>query len=645
LSRNKCTAILIICLTLLAFALRLYRLDYQPLRGDESFSIQFSAHELEWLIPSIAHVEPNPPLYYLPLHYSMDLLGQSEFITRFLSLLFGVLSVPLIYQLGRSSGKPRVGALAALLCAINPFQVWHAQDVRNYTVWPALSMAALVFLLRALRDPTKAKCWAGYTGMTLLSLYTHYYDMFMLLFQNLFFLACVLVDWRIQGRISPKRRRVIYTWMVIQAALAAAIVPWLLYGSSRLTAITEGDSPALWTVFARCLTTFSLGETVPSTLRTLALPILLLILFLTVLTSAFKRDRHLSLFLSLYIVVPTACVFTVAQLRPLYRERYLNAIAPAFYLLFAWGLLSTQQMLRRYKSAVLVAGVAFFGLSAAYSLNNHYHRPEYQKSPDWRALAAYLASETKPGDIIILNYPDPTFSYYYRGHVPTVVLPRGFLYEQEKVGTARELRTFAEVYQRIWFHPLTDVRWDNEGFVQRWLYHHCQLLESRDIRGFRWLIYRPALNSLEDAQHRLDLEFGDAIRLCGYDAEILEPGLEEPVHVEPGSALRFTLYWQATGELEAAYAVFVHLIDDHGKIYSQVDSPPRGGDFPTDEWMPGDLILDPYSLVVPRDIPRGEYSLVVGMYDPTTAARLPIVGGALGRIGDQVAIAQISIGQ
>ena len=179
--RNSLPAIILL-LTLLAFALRLYRLDYQPLRGDESFTIQFSAHSLNWLLPSIANVEPNPPLYYFVLHYWMQALGQSEFITRFLSLVFGALSVPLIYLLGKSLGQPATGVLAAFLMAINPFQIWHAQDVRNYTIWPALSMAGLIFLLYALREG-KIRYWVGYAGMTLLSLYTHYYDLFTLLFR------------------------------------------------------------------------------------------------------------------------------------------------------------------------------------------------------------------------------------------------------------------------------------------------------------------------------------------------------------------------------------------------------------------------------------------------------------------------------
>jgi mannosyltransferase len=641
---NRSTAVLVLSLTLLAFALRLYRLDYQPLRGDESFSIQFSAHELQWLIPSIAHVEPNPPLYYLLLHGWMKSLGQTEFVTRFLSLLFGVVSVPLIYQLGTAMARPKVGALAALLLAINPFQVWHAQDVRNYTVWPAFSIASLAFLLRSLQD-ARARHWAGYAGMTLLSLYTHYYDMFLLLFQNLFVLTLVLVEWRKQGRIEPRLRKMIYVWIIIQIAVVVIYLPWLLYGSSRLVEITEGDSPTLWTVFKRCLSTFGIGETVSPTCRSLTLPVLLLLLVLGISIPAIGKDRRVALFLSLYIVVPTVCVFAVAQIRPLFRERYLNALAPAYYLAFSWGLLSVRETLPRWRMAPLVAGVAFLGFTSAYSLNNYYHQPGYQKSPDWRALAAYLARETEPGDLIVLNYPDPTFSYYYRGDAPSIVLPRGLLSESEKAVTAQDLQLLAQTYERIWFHPLTDVAWDNEGFVERWLYHHSILVDQRDILGFRWLIYRPMVVALEDIQHSLDLMVGDIIWLRGYDSDIPGLGGREPVPVGPGRAVRLTLYWQAAEDVKTAYTVFIHLVDDSGHIYTQVDTPPCGGDFSTVEWIAGDIIVDPYSILVPSDIPPADYSLTVGMYASETGVRLPIVNDVEESLGDRATLAQISVGE
>ncbi|HJX38385.1 MAG TPA: glycosyltransferase family 39 protein, partial [Anaerolineae bacterium] len=437
---------LVVIFALLAFALRLYRLDHQPLRGDESFSIQFSAHELDWLFPNIANVEPNPPLYYLLLHYWMGLLGQSEFVTRFLSLLFGVVSVPLLYQLGTSMRRPNVGVLAAFLIAINPFQVWHAQDVRNYTLWPAFSMASLAFLLHALQQG-RPKHWAGYAGMALLSVYTHYYDLFLLLFQNLFFLTLVICHGRRKKMPWPQLRRLVYAWLASQAFLAMAFVPWLIYGSSRLTAVTEGSSPALWAVFSRCLTAFAVGETVPEALRLASLPILLALLVCG-LALAFRKDRYHAVFLVLYIVVPSVYVFSVAQMRPLFRERYLNGIAPAYYLSISWALLSARRTLPRWRNAPLAVGVAFLGLSCAYSLHNHYHDPLYQKSPDWRGLTSYLERETRSGDVIILNYPDPTFSYYYQGHTPSFILPRGLLSEEEKLETARSLNAIVERYQR-----------------------------------------------------------------------------------------------------------------------------------------------------------------------------------------------------
>ena len=48
--------------TLVALGLRIYGLDHQPLRGDGSFTIQFSACGLDWLLPDIADLQPNTPL-------------------------------------------------------------------------------------------------------------------------------------------------------------------------------------------------------------------------------------------------------------------------------------------------------------------------------------------------------------------------------------------------------------------------------------------------------------------------------------------------------------------------------------------------------------------------------------------------------
>jgi mannosyltransferase len=643
LTRRSLLPGMVLLLVLVAFALRLYRLDFQPLRGDESFTIQFSAHPPSWLLPAIANVEPNPPLYYFLLHYWMEVFGLSEFVTRYLSLVFGVLCVPLLCHLGRTLTRPMTGAAAALLVAINPCQVWHSQDVRNYTLWPALSMGALISLLYALQEGKK-RYWAGYAIMTLLSLYTHYNDLFMLVFQNLFFVIVVLTGWRTGVTSRSSSLRLLSRWLVVQAVLAVTFGPWLVYGSSRLFYYsTLGDSPALWEILRRCLTAFSLGVTVSSQFRAALSPVLLLLLGFGLAISLKRHRLFLAMFLILYIVVPSVCIFIAAQPRPLFRERYLNVIAPAYYLAFAYGITALREYPPRWKLTSISVGIAFFALSGAYSLSNHYWNPAYSKSPDWRALAQQIATGTGTDDVIVLNYPDPTFSYYYDGTAASFILPREPLSKEIKRDTAETLTLLAEGHQRIWLYPFRDSGWDSEGFVETWLSRRATLLGERNISGFRWLIYRPLVLSLQDVQIPLKLRLGDAIALAGYDWEMGQGESSDTVAVEAGEALRLALYWQASDEVETSYSVFIHLVDAVDHIWAQQDSIPQGGDFPTDEWMAGDAIVDRYSILVPPETPSGEYLLIVGMYDPATGQRLPVKDSDGVHRGDREVIAHVLV--
>jgi len=572
----------------------------------------------------------------------MQVAGQSEFTTRFLSLFFGVLTVPLIYLLGRSLGRPAAGVLAAFLMAINPFQVWHAQDVRNYTVWLALSMAALALLLRAVQEQ-RSRYWAGYAGMTLLSLYTQYYELFMLLFHNLFFFSLLLTKWRQREVARSSARAVLATWVVIQATLGILYGAWLVRGSAIVPHYrATGESLPLWALLSRSLTALSLGDTVPEELAAAALPFLLLLVFIG-LGYALQKDRFLALFLILYVIVPSLCVFVAAQVRPLFHERYLIVVAPALYLTFSHALIALRDELPRWRVVPLVIGVAFFSLSGAYSLSNHYWNPAYRKSPDWRALADHLAGETGLGDVILLNYPDPTFSYYYHGKAPSFMLPRGPLSEETRTETAETLRFLSERYERIWFYPLKNVGWDSEGFVETWLNRHATLIEEQNILGFRWLIYRPLLVSLEDVQNPISVGFGDAIQLRGYEWQTGLDDSSEDVCLESGSALRLTLYWEAADEIETSYTVFIHLIDAPDHIWAQRDSIPQGGDFPTEEWMAGDIIVDPHSILLPSDTPSGDYLLVVGMYDSASGQRLSVTDAGGAHQGDRAIIGHVCV--
>lgn len=112
----------------------------------------------------------------------------------------------------------------------------------------------------------------------------------------------------------------------------------------------------------------------------------------------------------------------------------------------------------------------------------------------------------------------------------------------------------------------------------------------------------------------LDAQFGDAIRLLGYDL------------TGDGRDYGLTLVWQAIEQPAADYAVFVHVLWPDGTCCAwQSDAAPRGGTYPTSRWVAGEVVIDSYGIALPDDAGPGDYPLEIGLYVPETGARLPVL--------------------
>jgi uncharacterized membrane protein len=84
----------------------------QSLWDDEATSFLISKLNLSQIVQAVAVGDFHPPLYYCILHYWVALFGASEVAVRSLSVLFGVLVIPLIYVLGRRLFNEEAGLLA-----------------------------------------------------------------------------------------------------------------------------------------------------------------------------------------------------------------------------------------------------------------------------------------------------------------------------------------------------------------------------------------------------------------------------------------------------------------------------------------------------------------------------------------------------
>ena len=87
------------------------------------------------------------------------------------------------------------------------------------------------------------------------------------------------------------------------------------------------------------------------------------------------------------------------------------------------------------------------------------------------------------------------------------------------------------------------------------------------------------------------------------------------------------LYWQAVTETDISYRVFIHLLDSDGNLITQADGEPQAWQRPTTGWLPTEIIEDPHTLNLPNDLPAGNYTLFIGLYNPQTGQRLVTESG------------------
>jgi hypothetical protein len=76
--------------------------------------------------------------------------------------------------------------------------------------------------------------------------------------------------------------------------------------------------------------------------------------------------------------------------------------------------------------------------------------------------------------------------------------------------------------------------------------------------------------------------------------------------------------------------MFVHVQRGDFELIAQRDAVPGNGLFPVEKWAPGELVRDQFALLLPHELPDGEYEIRVGIYDAETQMRYGLVGPGAG---------------
>jgi len=113
--------------------------------------------------------------------------------------------------------------------------------------------------------------------------------------------------------------------------------------------------------------------------------------------------------------------------------------------------------------------------------------------------------------------------------------------------------------------------------------------------------------------------------------------------LQPGETIKIDLTWRGLKTWSDNYTAFVHLVGPDGKVHGQVDQWPVQGTLPTSSWRAGQVVADPYSVVLSTDAPRGTYQVEVGWYLLATLRRLSVLDAAGRPSDDKVIIGEFVV--
>lgn len=402
-------------IVLLGLFLRLYGLNAEGIWLDEGVSIARGSSNLSGVLSGRV-ADPSPPFYYLLLHLWMKLFGYSEISARLPSVIFGVLSVLLLYRLGKVFINRKTGRTAALLLAISPLHIYFSGEARMYSLLILLSLISMYCLLAMIRSGRKVFI-AGHLTSTLLLLYSHNLGISLVLAQNIFMLF--------RGRAERKIEKLSWRrWRNLQMIILLFFLPWLII-IFRQFILIQGHywtEKAAWGSLPGTLLDYSGSRSL------LAVFSLLIVIGVARQLSGKTRNGSTTSLTWSWLLTPILFPFLVSVIfTPIYISRITIIALPAFYLLAAEAIFAF-----RKKSYRVTAGLIVLILNLSV-LNGYFGQSHRQP---FRQLVRYVDKFARAGDLVFINppwYRRLLFDYYNRRDdliIKSRFLPGGAISEE-----------------------------------------------------------------------------------------------------------------------------------------------------------------------------------------------------------------------
>jgi hypothetical protein len=536
--------------------------------------------------------DSHPPLYYWLVHLWWEIGGfDRPYAYRVLSILLGLTALPLAFQLGKQTAGPRIGMWTVILIALNPFYIFQLFLIRMYGGVIALGAASTWVWLLLLQRPSTRR-WLAWMILQGILLFTHYYSVLLLL--------CQIV---ILGLHRPRGWQI---GLMISTLLWGAFGLWLLqaYAGSmentvrNLSAIPVRPRP--WEVLEHFWASWLTGPLSDGHFaRAAGLATALGALAVWICKGLRKRTPLPVQWQLIGMVswLPLAMGAGIALRWPFFGARYFAMVLIPF---LVWVITPIALRARWFVITFLVPGL--ISLPAM---------PLIQSFPD--------AGDTKEiAAMQILGDEDPILIQAW-WHSLWPEYPRFRSYDWND---PRQRAIVLSQHPSFWFIGVTLYRGNWEGWVT-------------DLQRTHTVDFYTEIDHFVPERRATVIHFTRKAQPVRWDPYTVrwENGLQLQAigrideSAKPGHPLRIALRMSTDRPLTSRWTLFLHLVDEHGQLWSNWDAEPEPG---VQHWAPGQTIEVHRSLLIPLYTPPGRYRLQIGWY-PTGAPgfpRLPLEGGA-----------------
>jgi hypothetical protein len=399
-TKRKEIFVLLLCLVL-GFALRVYTFDHKSLWMDEVHTFNDSRDDLKAQIkfykenPSYLH----PPLFFILTHQFYP-FTKPERDLRIIPLIFGTLSIPMIYLLARQFS---VGI--AFPCALSlTFMTYHislSQDGRSYSMLMFLGMAGLYFFIKHLKTSKK-----GY----LLPVALFFSALFYTSYSSIPFIFLSQILWFYRPSEGAKKPT-LSSFLTLNGLIFLFCLPWIVFlvlnhkGQMAMDPFhTESPGSFGYILYG------VLHDWVPHA------PLMIVSVILLILFPIFLKFRKNAFILLSVFALPIGGLYLFCKsfsVTHFVTSRYFINFLPLFFITLYLSLEAIEfkfERLKRFLRLRFLFVILF--IASSLIVLPLYYRSEKQ---DFKGLVTYLKANVQDGDKIFVGSTGlmpPTLHYF-----------------------------------------------------------------------------------------------------------------------------------------------------------------------------------------------------------------------------------------